>query len=413
MLLEYLGFLLLGVALGTVTGLTPGLHVNTVALLMLSLFPALVFGNLGFIVLLCALATTHTFLDFIPSIFLGAPEEGTVLSVLPSHQMLMEGKGWEAVQITARASLYGVLLSVPLLGISFFVMQLAYASIKPFIGFILIILMLLLLIRERHLDKIIWASFTFFASGYYGYIVLNSVSSLSRAEIFFPMFTGLFGLSTLVLGLSSKTASYRQDESAEIMTSDKGLFSASLLGTVGGLIVGVLPAFSPSQIGILFQEIFALKEKAKEKLEELNGRRFLTIVASLNTADAIFSIFALYLIGNPRSGVSVMIGELFIDMSFGLLLVCLIAIVLSGLVAYVVQLWVGKKFLKLYDRFDFRKICLFSIGMVVVLLGLFTGVLGLFIAFAGMLIGLIPALAGVSRTHAMGVLILPTIIFYL
>ena len=95
----------IGTTLGILTGLIPGLHVNNVAIILLSLTPAVAAflhsttGLGGATVLLLvasaivATSMAHTFLDFIPSTFLGAPEGDTALSVLPAHSMLIQGEG--------------------------------------------------------------------------------------------------------------------------------------------------------------------------------------------------------------------------------------------------------------------------------------------------------------------------------
>jgi TctA family transporter len=77
-----------GVAAGVGTGLTPGIHVNNVALLVyvgqsaLSGAIVLVFGwaspsggdiALMLSTLILAMAVSHTFISFAPSVFLGAP----------------------------------------------------------------------------------------------------------------------------------------------------------------------------------------------------------------------------------------------------------------------------------------------------------------------------------------------------
>ena len=79
---------LVGCLLGTITGLTPGLHVNTVCLIGLSLYPLLGLSVVDFGVIMISMAVTQTFIDFIPAIFIGVPEEGTALSVLPAHRLL-------------------------------------------------------------------------------------------------------------------------------------------------------------------------------------------------------------------------------------------------------------------------------------------------------------------------------------
>ena len=97
-------FAILGTGLGVLTGLVPGLHVNNIAVIMLSLAPALLVGLMFlqeygipelFIpvllaVVIVAMSIAHTFLDFIPSTFLGTPEGETALSVLPARAAAMK-----------------------------------------------------------------------------------------------------------------------------------------------------------------------------------------------------------------------------------------------------------------------------------------------------------------------------------
>lgn len=93
MLIEVLLALLLGVTAGTITGLFPGIHINLVAL-MLFIYSSWLLGFTTPIILavfIVAMSITHVFLDFIPSIFLGAPEEATALSVLRAIQCSWKG----------------------------------------------------------------------------------------------------------------------------------------------------------------------------------------------------------------------------------------------------------------------------------------------------------------------------------
>ena len=116
-------FCALGVLTGVLTGILPGLHVNNIALIFLSLSGTIVsaFGFLldygistdFILVLICvyiiSVSISHTFHDIIPSTFLGAPDEDKALSVLPAHSLLLEGKGYEAVALSAIGS-YGAIL---------------------------------------------------------------------------------------------------------------------------------------------------------------------------------------------------------------------------------------------------------------------------------------------------------------
>jgi TctA family transporter len=54
----------------------------------------------------------HSFLDFIPSVFFGAPNEPDSMSVLPGHRLLLQGKGLNAVVCAASGSLIGATFSL-------------------------------------------------------------------------------------------------------------------------------------------------------------------------------------------------------------------------------------------------------------------------------------------------------------
>ena len=92
---------LIGIFLGTITGLIPGIHINLISIMILSLSPLLAnyFSLLYLTVAIISMAITHTFLDFIPSIFLGCPDTDTELSVLPGHELLKKGQGYEAIML--------------------------------------------------------------------------------------------------------------------------------------------------------------------------------------------------------------------------------------------------------------------------------------------------------------------------
>ena len=100
MFLEILLALILGIGFGIITGLIPGIHVNLIAILLISLSAYLLefVSVFSVAIFIFSMALTHTFLDMIPSIFLGAPNEDTALAVLPGHRMLLDGIGYEAIR---------------------------------------------------------------------------------------------------------------------------------------------------------------------------------------------------------------------------------------------------------------------------------------------------------------------------
>ena len=57
---------------------------------------------------LVSLAISHTFFDYIPGLFLGIPGDGA-FALLPGEAMVMRGEGLEALYLSAKGSLYGLL----------------------------------------------------------------------------------------------------------------------------------------------------------------------------------------------------------------------------------------------------------------------------------------------------------------
>ena len=113
---------LLGVLLGTVSGILPGIHANTLAGVLLSLQVALipVIGPVALAATMFAALITHTFVDSIPTTFLGIPDADTALAVLPAHALCLEGSGEEAVRIAALGSACAMVIAVPLSVLCYF-----------------------------------------------------------------------------------------------------------------------------------------------------------------------------------------------------------------------------------------------------------------------------------------------------
>lgn len=86
----------LGAGLGLFSGLTPGIHVNTLAAMLLASYPSIssvIPGGLdheGTALAVCgcimSASVVHSFVDFVPSVFIGAPDGEDAVSVLPGHR---------------------------------------------------------------------------------------------------------------------------------------------------------------------------------------------------------------------------------------------------------------------------------------------------------------------------------------
>lgn len=398
-MLDIIILALAGICIGTVTGLLPGLHVNTVAIIGLSMFPAIGLEPLDFAVVMTSMAITHSFLDFIPSIFLGAPEEDTALSVLPMHQLFINGQAMAAVKLTAYGSLFGLAFALLLLIPVLLFVPVIYHALRGIIVYVLIAAVLFLVVRERKPQKIIWAAFIFGLSGFLGVTVFD-LEILSATQVLFPVFVGLFGLSSILASLRQETASVPQDPFVQVEIKGKTVVSG-FLGAFGGMVIGILPAMSPSQIGIIMYEIIGT-----------DLRSFIISVSAINTSDSIFSLVSLYTINNARSGVAVMIGNV-LEITWETMLLLIGVIMFTAFFATILHLKIGRIASGFVDRIDYRKLCAGSFVFICLLVVVFTGWFGLLLALLSMTVGLLPILAGVSRTHVMGVLLVPTILYFL
>lgn len=93
---------IIGALLGCFTGLVPGIHANTIAILLFSMTIILegMFSSLSetidvkilIVVAIASTSITHTFLNFIPGTIFGAPDEVHAVGVLPMHEMMMREK---------------------------------------------------------------------------------------------------------------------------------------------------------------------------------------------------------------------------------------------------------------------------------------------------------------------------------
>ncbi len=414
--LIFILFVFAGTMLGVFTGLTPGIHTNNIALIALALY-YMGFDPLPLVAMVVAAMISHTFLDFIPSTFLGAPDEDTSLSVLPMHRLLLKGMGFRAVYLSAIGSALAVLFSLPFLPLlQVFFSTFTYNDVKPYIPVVLIAIILYMLYLEskKGLRTMLISFYILLLSGIFGFVVFNLPQNYNftplniNAGFLFPVFTGLFGIPTLIL--SQKTKIPKQKiERVKIEGED---YRSSLLGSLSGSLVGFLPGVTSGIATVISRGFF------KDSDEE----RFIVSLGSVNTANAIFNIGALFIILHPRSGAVNIISQMidvqpWLSLYYvpSLLILLLIAVAVSSLLSFFLTIKIGEIFARYVHRLDDRygSISRIIIIFLAVLIILFTGYMGLMVAIAATLIGLLPPKYGVMRVHLMGVLIIPVLLFYI
>ncbi len=389
-MIEIIVAIFLGILTGILAGLVPGLHPNIFASLVL-VYLMNIDPLLLAIFLLCA-GITNSFVSFIPSIFLGAPESESSLSVLPGHRLMKMGRGYEAVYLTVLGGASGGILVFITLPLLFFI-KLWYEKARLLIALGLIFISSYMILTEKNLKKVSTALFVFLFSGLIGI-------KLICFDVFFPVFTGFFGLPLLFHSWLRKS---KLPEKVSLEIEKKPKFSSTLIGLIGGILAGLFPGIGSAQASAVAQEV----------LRKKGDREFLVSIGAITTVDVILSVFAIYLIGNPRSGIAQAIMNLLGKFSLEILLlfifISLSCVFLSGYIT----LKLSRKIVFLLEKIDYSRLCRNVFFFLFFLVFIFSNTLGVLLCITCFFLGLFTNLAGIKRTHLMGFLIIPTILIYL
>ena len=400
MLLEILLFSIFGVCVGAITGLIPGMHINTLIPLIMGM--TFLFASPYYlIVFIVSLTVTWIFISYIPSIFFGAPQEDTSLAVLPGHRLLLEGRGYEAIKLTIIGGMGSLIITLILLSIFSSTFSNFYDMLKPYIQYLIAIVVLFMIASEKRLRKILSAVLIILLSGFFGIITLGS-NIVPSENVFFPVLTGMFGLSTIVISLNGKSKIPAQKEDSNLHISKVDLLKSILLGSVAGTLIGFLPSIGVSQAATIVSYLGRIGET----------RSFLVSLSGIRISHEIVSLLSLYFIQTPRSGASIAIQKVLPELTFYDVLLMIGVICFTSGIAVLITMFLGKRIPKFLAKLNYKYLCLSMIIFMSIMVFLMTGVYGLLIVFTSTSIGLLCANLGIKRSHCMGVLLIPSILFF-
>ncbi|MBN1645087.1 tripartite tricarboxylate transporter permease [Candidatus Woesearchaeota archaeon] len=394
-MIEYLLGIVIGILFGIITGLTPGVHINLVSVMLLSISAILLewTSPLMIAVIIISMGVTHTFLDAIPSVFLGAPDPDTVMAVLPGHKLLFEGKGWDAVRLTVIGSLLCLILAIVLMPLFALIFPIIYSLMKPILGWILILIVFIMIIKDSNKK---WAITVFIFSGILGLIVLRS----EIRQPLFPLLSGMFGISALLLSLSNSVEVPLQvaEETIDVNAKD---FLAIIGGAISGSFVALFPGLGAAQAAALSTIVFKIKEYA-----------YLILVGGINTVNFVIALVSVYTIEKARNGAIAVVMEIISEIDLTRLIFFAAITLIVGGIATILTLKIAKGFAKVIEWIDYKWISLGIIGFITVLSLILSGWVGLIVLVISTAVGVIPQLCGCCRSNAMGCLLLPVIVFY-
>ncbi len=387
--------IIIGTSLGIITGLIPGVHINLIAILIISLLPKLQnFDPISLIVTIIAMSITHTFLDIIPSTYLGAPSEDTALSILPTHKLLLQGKAYEAIRLATLGSLLGLTTTIIITPLLIPLLNLAYPYIKSLTPYILIIATILLIYKEKNKIKTI---LIFSLSGVLGIYTLNN-HLLEQA--LFPLFSGLFGISGLLLSLNNQVKIPKQiitipKLKKKITTLSKGVFASTL--------TGFLPGLGAAQAAII----------ATSTSKNSDPKEYIFLIGSINTIVMVIGLITFYTINKTRNGSVIAVSKIIDQLTIDNLITIGAAILITAALATFLALNISKIFSKVITKINYSKLCKTIIAFISILVLMISGPYGILLLITATALGILPPLLNVSRHHLMGSLILPIILFFL
>jgi putative membrane protein len=412
-----------GILVGAIAGLLPGVHVNNTSAILLGLTPALAASGIPALyvaLMIVASTVSQSFLDIVPSIFLGAPDEATVMAVLPGHRMLLEGRGVEAVRLSAMGSGLAVGISLLIIAPLSYFFSTLNATIQGYMGLILIAISALVILSNRgtgpysgareRLRAIAWAAAIYCVCGLLGMAAFNAEGLLSplvqiaAPEMLLPLLSGLFGAPTLLLSLRSMPAIPPQHKSTLSLPVFEVIKGAAA-GTAAGALVSWFPAVST---GVATTMTGLLSKKS-----EADDRKYLVSVSGVNTANAIFSLVALYVIGHPRSGAVAAAQDVLGSIDLQTFMLLILAMCLSGAVTYPLTIIAGGSAARVFSKIDYRRLNTAVLIFLAAMSLAMTGALGLAVFILSTMVGLAPHLVNVRKTCLMGVLLVPCIAYFI
>ena len=283
---------------------------------------------------------------------------------------------------------------------------------KPFTWMILLVASIYLTYRlTRTTRDFIWSLLLFVLSGILGWIIFQT--PIPSGVSLMCTFSGLFGISTILFSLNDSSTIPHQNPFYEL-DLDWGKFKSIFAGGITGAILGFLPGFGPAQGTVIAQAASGTNDN-----DDDDTVNFLLATSGLNVSDCLFSLIAIYIIGNPRSGIAVYMSYLISEMSLNHLAIFIFASLIAVSVSLVLSLKLGDSFSRLMSGVDYKKLSIGVILLQILILYVFIfyyraplGYMTLAL-ITSTAMGMLPHYIGVGKSHLMGVLIIPAIVIYI
>ena len=371
----------LGIIIGLIAGLFPGLHINFILIILSSIG----LGSEDFSLFAISLFPSYIISTLIPSIFFAAPQSGNVTIMLPGQRLLKEGKGLLALKSAILSIIFCALICCVIFPFSTSFYFSTFFAIKDYLKYILLIFCAFLVFRSKNpLNYILF----FVASGILGYCSFN----IGLKEPFLPLFSGMFAIAALI-DLSKNATIPNQDDLA---SPNLDTIKFSFLGVLLGLLADFFPGISSSSQMATLLSVFV----------PLNSLSYFSATSSITVSQAIFSLSTSAAIDKSRVGATAYLSQ-FIDIKqnlFLLFVIFLLSLSISSLVVYLLRNKISQ-----IARIDFSVIKYVLIAYFICVTFVLDGVFGITVLTLSTALGLLCLRFETERTSLMGSIIIPTL----
>ena len=221
---------------------------------------------------------------------------------------------------------------------------------------------------------------------------------VNNTLLLFPILVGLFGVPSIIFKIKNRTELPDQKTSSSDSMPITLKLKSVVYGTFGGIASGFLP-------GVGTSEIAGISTINKDK------KSFLVTLGAISAANIVLSFITIYLIEKARSGVAVAASEI-IEIGFNEIILIIVVAFIAIALSSVVIMKLSKKILSQINNVDYSLINKIILASIFIMVYFFTGFYGIFLVVLCTALGMIVIMKNVKRGLLMGVLILPTILFF-
>jgi putative membrane protein len=401
----------------------PALHVyNVLGLMMMALYAlpghgAAVPSEL-ILPFMIGLVVGWAMLNTVPSVLLGAPDEGAIFTVLPGQKYLMLGRGHEGVMMTGIGALAGTVFLVLVMGpLAPKLLPIIRGVMKPHMHWVLWVIIVFILMSEwpkggtlgpegwhRFLDA--WRGLaagllTFFLSGLLGFILLNRppVDPDVAFQNILPAFVGLFAVPWCILNIMSAVNPPPQKMATSLAVNGDVILRGTIAGGLGGGFAASFPVITAGIGGLLAGHATAQRDER-------------VFIISQGVSKQVYYVGAFMLFFVPglhaaRGGGAMMLRTFHTAGSYYEYFMALASIAIAGAVAFLMLGPMTKLVIKFIEKFNYRSASWLALLICLAMVVGITGWTGLAVMLVATGIGLLPVLFGSRRLNCLGILLLP------